>query len=157
MKKKTVNKFKRAGIWNIACGVLTTLAYIGFFVCLIVASAMETVPEEELGAGIAVFTLLFGFVGAYLWEAVMIFPFFMILTGAELCSKHKKGAGVRILIVFNIFLKLLCVFLNGFFGVGFFAISTVMGLCGAFLLLTAILTLVSVILDFPALVSRNLP
>lgn len=149
MKSKTVNKFKRAGVWNIVCGVLYTLAYIGVFVLLWISAIGGA---EEL---LAVF--LYSIAGIYLWEGVfMTFPFLMILAGAEMCSKHKKGAGVRAFIVFNILMKLLSIFFNAIFACLFFTsgLEILYG-CGALLTLSGVLTLISVVIDVPALFSKQ--
>ncbi len=99
------NKYKAAGVMNIVCGVIYTLIFVGVFVLLNLGFILGSEEAGQIESGI-VFSVLFTLVSAYIWEAMIIFPFFMILTGIEMCSKRKKGWGVILLIVFNILFKI---------------------------------------------------
>ena len=95
------NKYKAAGIMNIACGVLFVLAYISISVLLFVGGILR---EEGLLVFLSIVSTL---LGVYFWEIVIVSPFLMILTGVEMLSKHKKDWLVILLMIFNILLKLL--------------------------------------------------
>ena len=169
MKERMINPFKNAGVWNIACGVLYALAYISLFIFLEAEILNGGVASKILNGEVASYPILLlielllvvffsvyiAGIGVFLWAAFIIFPFFMILTGVEMLSKHKKGAGVKVLIVFNAIFKLLAVFLNLVFGVQFLTLEGFVVLGGAVLIISAALMLVSIFMDFGALFKRE--
>ena len=104
-KVKMKNKYMSAGVMNIVCGVFFTLLFVGVFV-LINVGLISTGTDEGV-----LYAVLITLVGAYMWEILIYFPFLMILTGIEMCSKHKKGVGVVVLIIVNILLKLYLVYI----------------------------------------------
>ncbi len=142
------NKYKSAAIWNIVCGVLYTLSYIGTVVLL----GMGILTED----GDEVFFLLAAFLAMYLWEIFMTFPFLMILTGGEMLSKHKKGAGVKAFIIFNAFMKLFAIAYNALFGYVFLSSQLLpLTVSGVGLFLVAALIFVSIVMDFRALFKKQ--
>ena len=147
--KNGVKKFKRAGVWNILCGVLVTLAFVGIYVVMGVDFSGGDQYEIE---AYALDGVLFAYVGAYLWEILIIFPCAMILAGSELISKHKKGVGVRLFLVFNVLMKILSAGLNGLFGLAFIATSYPTAMVyGAFLTFVALMIIISIFVDIPAI------
>lgn len=149
------NKYKSAGIWNIFCGVLFTIAYIVPIVCL----GVKMFDWGDIAVSVVYFSILL-FFAACVWEgAYIMFPFFMILTGSEMISRRKKGAGVKALIVFNVLFKILGAIYNGCFCYYLFLTVTPVELTfvisGVALIVTAALILVSVVMDFRALFQRN--
>ena len=128
-KVKMKNKYMSAGVMNIVCGVFFTLLFIGVMV-LINVGFISTGTEDGI-----VYAALFTLVGAYVWDILMYFPFFMILTGVEMCSKHKKGVGVVCLILVNILLKAYLVYIavNSFIPFAIlFAVSIIMDIRALF-------------------------
>ena len=147
------NVFKRAGVWNILCGVLVTLAYVGIYVVMGVDFAGS--EGEELASYIF-YGAIVTYIGVYLWEILIFFPFFMILAGTELISKHKKGAGVRLFIVFNMLMKILSALLCALCGAVFIATAYVTAVAyGVFLALVALIIAISIILDIPAVFAKQ--
>ena len=80
------NKYKSAGVWNILCGVLFTIAYIIPIVCL----GVNMFDWGDIVVSSLYFAIVL-FFSVYLWESLIMFPFFMILTGSEMISRRKKG------------------------------------------------------------------
>ena len=128
------NKYKAAGIMNIACGVLFVLAYISISVLLFVGGILR---EEWVLVFLSMVSTL---LGAYFWEIVIVSPFLMILTGVEMLSKHKKDWLVILLMIFNILLKLL---------IGWAATSMVLSIP------FAIVYFISIIMDVRALFRKE--
>ena len=128
------NKYKAAGIMNIACGVLFVLAYISISVLLFVGGILR---EEGLLVFLSIVSTL---LGVYFWEIVIVSPFLMILTGVEMLSKHKKDWLVILLMIFNILLKLL---------IGWAAASMVLSIP------LAIVYFISIIMDVRALFRKE--
>ncbi len=147
------NKYNSAAIWNIVCAVLYIISYFGVIVFL----GIDVVNGEGEEAFAAFIILLYALIiGIYLWEVFMIFPFFMILTGGEMLSKHKKGAGFKLLLFGNVFFKLLAILFHALLGGVFVWLglpSFVMG--GVLLLVVAVLMFVSIVMDFRALFKKQ--
>lgn len=143
------NKYKSAGVWNILCGVLFTITYIVPIVCL----GVHMFDWGDIVVSSFYFAIVL-FFSVYLWESLIMFPFFMILTGMEMLSRHKKGVGVKALIVFNALFKLLAVVYELSLGYLYLTTPTLV-LCGGALIVTAAFILVSVVIDFITLCSKQ--
>lgn len=147
------NKYKTAGVWNIVCGVLFTISYI-------FPNVLIGILGAALGSDYALETLMSLFVSlvcsGYVWQVFIYIPFFMILTGTEMLSKHKKGAGVKALIVFTMFVKLFAVAYEVMMGYLFLTGPTLLLVAwGAGLIVLALGMLVSIVIDCKALFARN--
>ena len=167
MKEQATNKYKSAGVWNIVCAVIYTIVYISvfFLICMEImdlpgADGVITHPIEFIGLLFAVLGVVFvSGVGILLWVFFMLIPAALILTATEMLSKRKKGAGVKAWIVFNTLIKLFSAYLNVYAGVQFIFLtgggSLLVTLASVILIATAILFLVSVVMDYRALFKRE--
>ena len=143
------NKYKSAGVWNILCGVLFTIAYIIPIVCL----GVNMFDWGDIAASSFYFAIVL-FFSVYLWESLIMFPFFMILTGSEMISRRKKGTGVKALIVFSALFKLLAVAYDLSLGY-LYLTAPALVLCGVALIVTAAFILISVVMDIRSLFQRK--
>lgn len=146
------NKYKTAGIWNILCGVLFTIAYI-FPNVLICIRGVTLGSDHKYETFVSLFiSLIFS---GYGWRFFIYIPFFMILTGTEMLSKRKKGAGVKALIVFTIIVKILAAVFEVAMGcmllTGPTSLLVAWGTC---LIVLALVMLVSIVIDCKALLAK---
>ena len=166
MKEQATNKYKSAGVWNIVCAVIYTIVYISvlFLICAEImglpGDGVITHPIEFIGLLFVVLGVIFvSGVGSLLWIFFMLIPVALILTGTELISKRRKGAGVKVWIVFNTLIKLFATCLNVCAGVQFIFLtgggSLLVTLASVMLIATSILFVVSVVMDYRALLKRE--
>ena len=140
-------RFLWAGVLNIACAVLSILAFVGIFVML----GVDSYGDAEAVFGLMLVSMYVFLLFSYYWEALTLFPVLTILTGVEFLSKHKKGAGTKILIVINIIIKLFSFLFDVSLGASMCLSADPLALIyGAFLILVGLMHLVSVIVDIYA-------
>ena len=164
MKETTSNKYKSAGIWNIVCGVIYTLAYVSIFV-LIGIEILGILGEGGISHPVDFITIfLVGLgvffvtgVGALLWAYVMWVPAFMFITAGEMLSKRKKGAGVKLWIIFNILMKIISICVSVYLGVQVAMLINTFSSMWIFVILiaTAVFLLISSVMDCRALFKRE--
>ena len=162
MKETTSNKYKSAGIWNIVCGVIYTLSYVSIFVLIgigIFGMFFEGVVDIiAMFFGIGVFFVTAG-VGVFFWVYVMWVPAFMFITAGEMLSKHKKGAGVKLWIIFNILMKIISICVSVYLGMCVAMLITITTFASTWifviLMATAVFLLISSVMDCRALFKRE--
>ncbi len=145
------NQYKSAGILNILCGVLFTISYLFLNVLIGV-----TLGWGDVFAIVFALMVVFAYAGYVWWSFIIFVPFSMILTGTEMLSKHKKGAGVKVWIVLNALVKLLVIGYELVVGYRFLTTATtLLVVWGWGVIAMSFVTLISVVIDFKAVFTRT--
>ena len=109
MKQKINNKFKTAGGWNIACGLLILVPTI-FAVSLTGLLAWLGI-ETSAGAAGWIFVILAAVFGVAFIPCLIVSVAFIAMGIALRSKKCKKGIALKIFVVLHIILKVFVVIL----------------------------------------------
>ncbi len=137
------NIYKTSGLWNIACAVLYMASCIVSVSFLQLELALSISGETEGMRAL--------FLSVY-WTMLLGFPFFMTVTGGAMLFVRRKGTGMRILILFNVLLKLCGIVYDLYFGCTYLGMgvqNTIVG--GLILFAVAACMGVSVVMDLKAI------
>lgn len=140
-------KFLWAGALNIACAVLGVLSFVFVFVIL----SINAYGDAEDLFGLLMVSTYVLLIFSYYQEVFTLLPMLTVLTGIEFLSKHKKGAGTKVLIVINVIVKAIETLVWFEVGAAIFLSADVISLAyGAYLIFVGLVHLVSCGVDIYA-------